>query len=262
MIPKIIHFCWLSNDPFPASIQKCIDSWKKNMPDYEIKRWSTENFDINSVPLVKEAYEAKKYAFAADYIRCYALYTDGGIYLDSDVLIHKNFSVLLNDARYVTGMEFHPLAGNLYKQQVDEAGNRRKGVKEVSGIGLQAAIMASEKEHPLMKKCLDFYKTCSLNYIMDNHLLAPIVQVLAAEKYGYKYIGEVQHIKEGIVIYPTSVFGQYRNETRGRYATHMCAGTWVTKTTKGHLINLFNRIGLYGRYMWLKDKLGLIKSGE
>ena len=56
MIPKVIHFCWLSNDPFPLSIQKCIDSWKKNMPDYEIKRWSTENFDINSVPLVKEAF--------------------------------------------------------------------------------------------------------------------------------------------------------------------------------------------------------------
>lgn len=62
MIPKVIHFCWLSNDPFPLSIQKCIDSWKKNMPDYEIKRWSTENFDINSVPLVKEAFETKKYA--------------------------------------------------------------------------------------------------------------------------------------------------------------------------------------------------------
>lgn len=260
MIPKIIHFCWLSNDPFPASIQKCIDSWEKNMPEYKIKRWSTDNFDITSVPLVKEAYEAKKYAFAADYIRCFALYTEGGIYLDSDVLVQKDFSSLLTDARYVTGMEYHPLAGNLYKQQVDKFGHRRDGIKEVSGIGLQAAIMASEAGHPLLKKCLDFYRNSSLSYILGNHLLAPIVQVQAAEEYGYKYVGKEQHLKEGIVIYPTSVFGQYRNEVKGRYASHMCAGTWLTKTPKGRLINLLNRIGLYGRYMWLKDKLGLIKT--
>lgn len=82
MIPKIIHYCWLSNDPFPDSIQKCMDTWKKFLHDYQIKRWSTENFDINAVQLVKEAYEAKKYAFAADYIRVYALFHEGGIYLD------------------------------------------------------------------------------------------------------------------------------------------------------------------------------------
>ena len=260
MIPKVIHFCWLSNDPFPPSIQKCIDSWKKNMPDYEIKRWSTENFDINSVPLVKEAFEAKKYAFAADYIRCYALYTEGGIYLDSDVFVQKDFSPLLEGARYVTGMEYLPLAENLYKQQVDENGDRRVGIDGVSGIGLQAAIMASEVEHPLMKKCLDFYRNRSLSYIMEHRLLAPVVQAQAAEEYGYKYVKKKQLLKEGVVIYPTSVFGQGCNEMKGRYAIHMCAGTWVRKTLKNRLISFFARIGIYGRYVWLKDKLGLVKN--
>ena len=83
MIPKIIHYCWLSNDPFPEKIQMCIDSWKKVMPDYELKLWDTHNFDIeNSTPYVKEAFANRKWAFVADYIRLYALYTEGGIYLD------------------------------------------------------------------------------------------------------------------------------------------------------------------------------------
>ena len=74
MIPKIIHFCWMSGDPYPADIQKCIDSWKRLLPDYEIRLWNAKNFDINKSVWVKEAFEAKKYAFCADYIRLYALY--------------------------------------------------------------------------------------------------------------------------------------------------------------------------------------------
>ena len=85
MIPKIIHFCWLSGDPYPEKIRKCMKTWKKVMPDYEIKLWSMETFDVSSAPVyVQEAVKARKWAFAADYIRMYALYTEGGIYLDSD----------------------------------------------------------------------------------------------------------------------------------------------------------------------------------
>ena len=69
MIPKIIHYCWLGDDPYPEKIQRCIDSWSKYLPDYEFVLWNKERFDIHSVPWVEQAYEAKKYAFAADYIR-------------------------------------------------------------------------------------------------------------------------------------------------------------------------------------------------
>lgn len=96
MIPKIIHLCWLSGDPYPAEIQKCLDTWKKYLPDYEVWVWDTKRFDINSTIWTKQAFEAKKYAFAADYIRLYALYNYGGIYLDSDVLVYKSFDPLLN----------------------------------------------------------------------------------------------------------------------------------------------------------------------
>lgn len=229
------------------------------MPDYEIKRWSTENFDINSVPLVKEAYEAKKYAFAADYIRCYALYKEGGIYLDSDVMVFKDLTPLLDNARYVTGMEYHPVAKKLYKKQVDANGIRRDGIKEVNGIGLQAAIMASEPGHPLMKKCLNLYSKYSLDYIITNHLLAPIVQAKAAEEYGYKYVGNKQYLAEGIIIYPTKILGQGINEQKGRYAAHLGKGTWVKKTIRSRMIRFFDNLGIYKMYIQLKDMLGLIK---
>ncbi len=101
MIPKKIHFCWLSGDEYPPLIQSCIDTWKKVLPDYEIILWDTHRFDIDSVVWVKEAFDAKKYAFAADYIRLYAVYTEGGIYLDSDVEVLKSFNDLLLNKAFI-----------------------------------------------------------------------------------------------------------------------------------------------------------------
>ena len=95
MIPKIIHLCWLSGDPYPPEIQVCLDTWKKYLPDYEVWVWDTKRFDIHSTMWTEQAFEAKKYAFAADYIRLFALYKYGGIYLDSDVLVYKSFNPLL-----------------------------------------------------------------------------------------------------------------------------------------------------------------------
>lgn len=105
MIPKIIHLCWLSGDEYPPMIKKCIDSWKHHLPDYEVMLWDTKRFDVDSVLWTKQAFECKKYAFAADYIRLYALYHYGGIYLDSDVLVYKSFDDLL-DLPYFIGEDF------------------------------------------------------------------------------------------------------------------------------------------------------------
>ena len=98
MIPKIIHYCWFGGKELPNLAEKCIASWKKQLPDYKIICWSEENFDIdNSVPYLKEAYSKKKFAFVSDYVRLYALYNYGGIYLDTDVEVIRDFSPLLND---------------------------------------------------------------------------------------------------------------------------------------------------------------------
>ena len=85
MIPKIIHYCWFGHNPLPPLALKCIASWKKYLPDYEIKEWNEENFDVNIIPYTREAYAAGKYAFVTDYARFWILYKYGGIYFDTDV---------------------------------------------------------------------------------------------------------------------------------------------------------------------------------
>ena len=105
MIPKIIHLCWLSGDPYPEDIRKCLDSWKVHLPDYDVWLWDSNRFNLNDSIWVKQAFEARKFAFAADYIRLYALYNYGGIYLDSDVVVYKSFDDLL-DLPYFVGEDF------------------------------------------------------------------------------------------------------------------------------------------------------------
>lgn len=95
MIPKIIHYCWFGGNPLPEDAKKCIASWKKYLPDYEIKEWNESNFDVNCCPYVKEAYEAKKYAFVSDYARFHVLYREGGLYFDTDVEVIKNMDYII-----------------------------------------------------------------------------------------------------------------------------------------------------------------------
>ena len=95
-IPKIIHYCWFGGNPLPELAQKCIESWKKYCPDYEIKRWDETNFDLNYNDYVREAYEAKKWAFVTDVVRLYALVHYGGVYMDTDVEVLKSIDELLN----------------------------------------------------------------------------------------------------------------------------------------------------------------------
>ena len=139
MIPKIIHLCWLSGDPYPRKIQDCLDSWKKHLPSYEIILWDTKRFNIHEVPWVEQAFNTKKYAFAADYIRLYALYHHGGIYLDSDVEILKSLDNFL-ELPYFVGAE-------------------------TSGT-IEAAILGAEKGCDWFKCCLDYYE--GRNFIRED----------------------------------------------------------------------------------------------
>jgi len=131
MIPKVIHYCWISGDPFPEKIQKCVDSWKRVLPDYEVVLWDYAKIHALNVRWCEEAIACKKYAFAADYIRFYALYNYGGIYLDSDVEVLKPFDDLL-ELKYFVG-------------------------KENSVYTYEAAIMGAEKGMPWVKACFDYY---------------------------------------------------------------------------------------------------------
>lgn len=132
MIPKIIHLCWLSGDPYPRKIQFCIETWQKFCPDYEIMLWDTKRFDVSSMPWVKQAFDAKKYAFAADYIRLYAVYNYGGIYLDSDVEVLKSFDDVLDLPYFVC--------------------------HEIAPGGLELAAFGAEKGTPWVKTAMDWYE--------------------------------------------------------------------------------------------------------
>lgn len=110
MIPKIINYCWFGRNPLPESALKCINSWKKFFPDYEIKEWNEDNFDVNIIPYTREAYEAKKYAFVSDYARFWILYHHGGIYFDTDVEVIRSMDDIVAAGPFM-GFEINPTGG-------------------------------------------------------------------------------------------------------------------------------------------------------
>lgn len=133
MIPKIIHYCWFGRGEKPELAVKCIESWKKYLPDYELKEWNEDNFDISQNQYVREAYESRKFAFVTDYVRLYAIYTEGGIYMDTDVevvgtfdkfLHHHAFSGFETDGNVPTGMMAAEKGSMWAKDLLDQYQNR------------------------------------------------------------------------------------------------------------------------------------------
>lgn len=101
MIPKKIHYCWFGRKPLPESAKKCIASWKKFFHDYEIIEWNEDNYDVNKIPYIQQAYEAKKYAFVSDYARFDVLYQYGGVYFDTDVEVIRPFEDILEKGAFM-----------------------------------------------------------------------------------------------------------------------------------------------------------------
>ena len=112
MIPKIIHYCWFGRGEKPKLAKKCIESWKKFCPDYEIIEWNEDNFDVNMNAYTKMCYDEKKYAFLSDYVRLLVVEQQGGIYFDTDVEVIKSFDSLLdNDAYFGFENDEHVASG-------------------------------------------------------------------------------------------------------------------------------------------------------
>ena len=132
-IPKTINYCWFGKGKKSKLIEKCIKSWKKNCPDYKIIEWNEDNFDINCNKYVKEAYDNKKWAFVSDYVRLYAVYNQGGFYLDTDVELLKSLDDLReyesifafeNDEKINTGIGFGAVQGSrIVKEILDSYDN-------------------------------------------------------------------------------------------------------------------------------------------
>ena len=212
MIPKIIHLCWLSGDKYPPEIQKCLDSWKIHLPDYEVWLWDTNRFDVNSTLWTKQAFAEKKFAFVADYIRLYALYNYGGIYLDSDVLVYKSFDDLL-DLPYFIGQDY---CGSF-----------------------EAAVIGAEKGISWIKRILDRYE--SRSFIMENgeYDMLPLPVVFFQQlmmTYNFVGIKKKQNYiwdDQTIWLFDNDFFNSRNSigsrQTKKSYCSHNYAGSWVSK---------------------------------
>lgn len=228
MIPKKIHFIWVGGKEKPKDILKCMKTWKKHLKDYEIKEWSESNFDINSHPFTKAAYAAKKWAYVSDYIRAYAIYNEGGIYLDTDVLILDNFDDFLNNRAFV--------------------GFERPDFPFTAAFG-------AEKGHPLVKEMLDYYDNLD-SYSFDfksNNTIS--VSDILVEKYNCKKNNKFQILKEDIAVYPDNILC---NPSSKSVSIHVFNGSWLDdkkplkrKINKVLKLNLTTqkKAGLYRKYV-------------
>lgn len=214
MIPKKIHYCWFGRGQMPELAIKCIDSWKKHLPNYEIIEWNEDNFDINSNKYVKEAYEAKKYAFVSDYVRLYALYNHGGIYMDTDIEVLQPLDKFLEHKLFM--------------------GNEREDI-------IQTGLIGSEKEMEIIKDMMYYYS--DKRFILENGRLntlpnPKIITPIIIRRYDWKEKDELQVLEKDVVIYPIEYFCAKSFETgqlhitNNTYTVHHFSGSWHTKSDK------------------------------
>lgn len=232
-IPKMIHCCWFGGNKMSDDIIHCIESWKKQMPEYAFILWNEDRFDINSHLFVQEAFQAKKWAFVSDYVRLYALYTQGGIYLDTDVFVKKSFNDFL-DHGFFTAVEYHQKQAKNGVHLLNKDGSlKNKNEMVINGIQLQAAIMGGVQGHPFFKSCMDWYQ--GKHFILEdgsyaNKAISPDIFAYVATQYGFRYKNEFQKLNHNMVIYPNTVFaGSLAQETEESYAVHRCEASWRNK---------------------------------
>lgn len=213
-IPKTIHYCWFGRGNYSDLAIKCMKSWKERLPDYQIVLWNEDNFDVNMNDYVRQAYEQKKYAFVSDYVRLYALYHYGGIYLDSDVEVIKSIDEFLHHRAFL-GYEKMEL--------------------------LQTGVMAAEKGHPWIKEILDEYN--DKKFILENNELntVPNPEVITKktiEIYGLIPNGQYRVLLDDIHIYPIEYFcakDWYTGEVKVNEQTcmiHHFSGSWYDNKKK------------------------------
>ena len=208
MIPKIIHYCWFGRGQMPELALKCIASWKKYLPEYQLKLWNEDNFDINSIAYVKEAYESKKFAFVTDYIRLFALYSEGGVYMDTDVEVLKSLDNLL-----------HLPAFSGFESEKD----------------IPTGIMASQKSGEWAQEMMAYYD--DRNFILSNGKLdmTTNVQIISGimTTNGFVLKNGYQVYKNKMHIFPKTYFCPKGRTgiitlTEDTYCIHHFASSWQT----------------------------------
>lgn len=212
MIPKKIHYCWFGGNPLPPLAVKCIESWKKFLPDYEIKEWNEDNFDVNIIPYTQEAYQAKKYAFVSDYARFWILYKYGGLYFDTDVEVIKPMDDIIARGPFM-GCE-------------NDASDTSLGVNPGLGLGVNPG-------RGLYKEIIDVYAILHFVNKDGTHNQKTIVQYTTEIlcRHGLKRSNEIQECA-GVWIYPKEYFCPKDFQTKvieltaNTLAIHHFDGSW------------------------------------
>ena len=216
MIPKVIHYCWFGRNPLPPLAVKCIESWRKFLPDYEIREWNEDNFDVDAIPYTREAYEARKYAFVSDYARFKILYEYGGLYFDTDVEVIRPLDDII--AR-----------GPFMGCERDATGATAPSVAPGLGLGVNPGL-------GLYRELLDLYATLHFRNADGSLNFKTVVQYTTELlcEHGLRNTSEVQEVA-GVWIYPKEYFCPKSYEdgkirlTDNTVCIHHFAGSWIKK---------------------------------
>lgn len=240
---KVIHYCWFGRNPLPDSAKRCIASWKKYFPDYEIKEWNEDNYDVNKILYTQQAYSIGKYAFVSDYARFDILYHEGGIYFDTDVEVIKSFRDIISEGPFM-GCEIN--------------GNEENGIAVNPGLGI-----ASDSGHEIYRSLLEYYK--KLSFINEDGTLNNTTIVYYTTellfRFGLHDVSGIQDI-EGIKIYPKDYFCpyDYRNgvltKTSNTHSIHWNSMTWATKRqlARSKVTRVFHKLFGNDCFSFLKRK--------
>ena len=217
MIPKVIHYCWFGGNQLPKDAEKYINSWKKFLPDYEIKRWDETNFDVNSIPYTKAAYKAGKYAFVSDYARFWILYNYGGLYFDTDVEVIRSLGDIITAGPFL-GVE----------QQNEDM------ITVAPGL-----CIGAEKHNKLFAELILYYKNLSFINPDGTLCLTNVVEITTEflKKCQLRNTDEIQQCC-GFNIYPKDYFCPIDYSTRELKITpntrtiHHYAESWLPKSTR------------------------------
>lgn len=234
MIPKKIHYCWFGGNAKSKLAKKCIDSWKKYCPDYEIIEWNESNFDVTQNDYLKFCYENKKWAFLSDMARLMIVYSEGGIYFDTDVEMIKNIDFMLGYKAFF-GFE------------------NRKYINTGLGFGAEA-------HHPVIKDMLKPYEELQMGKDLSYPLVTcPQLNTAALKTWGLQLTGEKQYLKDMIIL-PADYMNPYDDptgmlkKTENTLTIHWYSKSWLDKKNiiKSKITRPFHRIFGTECFRWVK----------
>ena len=242
MIPKKIHYCWFGNNPKSKLIEKCIASWKKFLPDWEIIEWNESNYDVNKNDYISEAYKQKKWAFVVDYARFDILNQQGGIFFDTDVEVLKPIPEELLVHQAFTGFESD----------------------KTINPGL---VFAAEVNHPMLQEIMSVYEKKKFGEMIDGRI-ENIVDIVTGimDKNGLKKNNTFQ-VVEGIAVYPKEYFCCFNHEIQAfeiqeeTISVHHYAASWSPWYRRLYFKTIKVAAKVLGkeRYLRIKRKIKKVK---